>query len=547
MDHDDGRGAERQGALHHLARIDGRVIDGAALLLLVGDERVLLVEEEQAELLVGGIARSGGAIVDERLPGADHGTALHLGAEHAQARRAHGKEPRRRGVAHARRVHERLLVGAQYRGEAAEALDQRFGKGLGIGARQSVIEQEFEELVIRQRLGARFEEALAQPLAVTVIMRLLLERRLGRRCGGGTGSAGGSHGQGAAGATIGDGSRKRPRRPGAGNAGLRVDAGVVAHHEAVVGEEALVQAMLLMGQGGPEMLRPGDAPDPVAGPGEVVVDIHAASVNAADYKVRRGSSVHGNLRFPHILGRDFSGVVASVGPGVTDLAAGDAVFGVTEQGREGAYAEKIAIKAAIVAKKPDRLGHDAAAALALTGITALWALEETARLKAGEKILIQGGAGGVASFAIQLAKHIGARVITTASAGNHAYVRDLGADQVIDYRSADFTKAVSHCDVVFDTVGGEVRSGSYSVLKPGGRLVWIAPAPEGFRPPRSDVETLRPNVARDRAHLERIVALVESGAVRPPAITRYPLADAAEAHRVSEARHLKGKLVLMVR
>jgi NADPH:quinone reductase-like Zn-dependent oxidoreductase len=308
-----------------------------------------------------------------------------------------------------------------------------------------------------------------------------------------------------------------------------------------------MKAVLLTGYGGPEMLRYGDAPDPVAGPGEVVVDIHAASVNAADYKVRRGTSVYGTMHFPHILGRDFSGVVAARGAGVTDLAVGDAVFGVCDQGVEGAYAEKIAVKAAIVAKKPATLGHDAAAALALAGLTALWALEDTARLKRGETILIQGGAGGVASFAIQLAKHIGATVITTASAANHAYVRELGADRAIDYRTEDVASAVSGCDVVFDTVGGEVRAGCYAVLKPGGRLVWIAPAPDGFRPPRDDVETLRPNVRRDRAHLLRILALIEAGAVRPPTIARYKLADAAQAHRVSEGRHLQGKLVLMVR
>ena len=308
-----------------------------------------------------------------------------------------------------------------------------------------------------------------------------------------------------------------------------------------------MKAMLLTGQGGPEMLRYGEAPDPVAGPGEVVVDIHAASVNAADYKVRRGSSVHSDIRFPHILGRDFSGVVASRGAGVTDVAVGDAVFGVTAPGVEGAYAEKIAIKAAIVAKKPASLGHVEAAALALTSLTALWALEDTARLKAGETVLIQGGAGGVASVAIQLAKHIGATVITTASAGNHAYVRALGADHVIDYRTQDVATAVHDCDVVFDTVGGAVRSGCYAVLKPGGRLVWIAPAPEGFHPPRDDVETLRPKVDRDRAHLLRLLELVAAGAVRPPTIVRYKLADAAEAHRVSEGRHLQGKLVLVVR
>jgi NADPH:quinone reductase-like Zn-dependent oxidoreductase len=308
-----------------------------------------------------------------------------------------------------------------------------------------------------------------------------------------------------------------------------------------------MKAVLLTGHGGPEMLRYGEAPDPLAGPGEVVIDIHAASVNAADYKVRRGSSVYGSIRFPHILGRDFSGVVAALGAGVADVAVGDAVFGVTDQGVEGAYAEKLAIKAAIIAKKPTSLGHAEAAALGLTSLTALWALEDTARLKAGETILIQGGAGGVAGFAIQLAKHIGARVITTASAANHAYVQGLGADQVIDYHREDFARIVSGCDVVFDTVGGAVRAGCYAVLKPGGRLVWIAPAPEGFRPPRGDVETLRPNVVRDRAHLLRMLALLEAGAVRPPTITGYPLADAAEAHRVSEGRHLQGKLVLVVR
>jgi NADPH:quinone reductase-like Zn-dependent oxidoreductase len=308
-----------------------------------------------------------------------------------------------------------------------------------------------------------------------------------------------------------------------------------------------MKAVLLTGHGGPEMLRYGEAPDPVAGPGEVVVDIHAASVNAADYKVRLGSSVYSDIRFPHILGRDFSGVVAALGAGVSDFALGDAVFGVTEQGVEGCYAEKLAIKAGIIARKPEKLDHAEAAALALTSLTALWALEDTARLQAGETILIQGGAGGVAGFAIQLAKHLGARVITTASAANHAYVRCLGADQVIDYRAEDFTKVVAGCDVVFDTVGGAVRAGCYAVLKPGGRLVWIAPAREGFKPPREDVRTLRPNVRRDRPHLERMLQLLESGAVRPPAIMRFPLAEAAKAHRISEGRHLRGKLVLMVR
>jgi NADPH:quinone reductase-like Zn-dependent oxidoreductase len=307
-----------------------------------------------------------------------------------------------------------------------------------------------------------------------------------------------------------------------------------------------MKAVLLTGHGGPEMLRLGEAPDPVARPGEVVVDVRAASINAADYKVRLGSGGSSNLKFPYILGRDFSGVVGAVGPGVTDFRTGDAVFGVTDQGIEGCYAEKLAIKAAIIAKKPDRLGHAEAAALGLTSLTALWAVEDTAKLKPGETILIQGGAGGVAGFAIQLSKHLGATVLTTASARNHDYVKSLGADRAIDYNTEDFTKSVADCDVVFDTVGGEVQVRSYDVLKPGGRLVWIASAPGGFQPSRKDVEVLRPNVTRDRAHLERMLALYHTGAVWPPHIMRYQLADAAEAHRVSEGRHLQGKLVLMV-
>jgi len=262
--------------------------------------------------------------------------------------------------------------------------------------------------------------------------------------------------------------------------------------------------------------------------------------------VRDGKS--GQLsRFPYILGRDFSGIVSAVGEGVTDLRVGDAVFAVCDVGQEGAYAEKIAIKAAIVAKKPDRLSHVDAAALALAGLTAICTVEDTLKLQAGETILIQGGAGGVASFAIQLAKHLGAHVITTASASNHDYLRKIGADEIIDYNAVDFTKAVKGCDAVFETVGGDVAQRSFAVLKPGGRAAFIASGPQAPKPDRGDVAALRPSVGRDRPHLERIAALVALGAVTPPEVTRYPLSDAVAAHRVSESRHFRGKLVFMVR
>jgi NADPH:quinone reductase-like Zn-dependent oxidoreductase len=307
-----------------------------------------------------------------------------------------------------------------------------------------------------------------------------------------------------------------------------------------------MKAVYFEEHGGPEVLKYGDLPDPVAGPGEVVVDIHAATINGADWKVRSGS--YSKLEtFPYVLGRDFSGVISALGAGVTDFKVGDAVFGVCDVGQEGTYAEKIAMKASITAKKPDSLSHSEAAALALTGLTALTAIEDTLALKSGETILIQGGAGGVASFAIQAAKHIGARVISTASAANLDYVRGLGADQVIDYNAEDFTKVVSDCDAVFDTVGGDVAIRSFSVLKPGGRAAFIASGGKAPESPRADVRSLRPNVGRDREHLERTVELVTTGAVRVPEITSYPLEKAAEAQRVSEGRHFRGKLVLVMR
>ena len=306
-----------------------------------------------------------------------------------------------------------------------------------------------------------------------------------------------------------------------------------------------MKAAFIERYGGPGELKYGELPDPVAGPGEVVIDVHAASINAADWKVRAGQ--YQQAKFPLILGRDFSGVISAVGQGVTDLKVGDAAFGVCEAGQEGAYAEKIAVKAAIVAKKPDALSHVNAAALALTGLTALSAIEATLKLKPGETILIQGGAGGVAGFAIQLAKHIGAHVITTASAANHDYVRGLGADEIIDYNAVDFTRAVTNCDAVFDTVGAEVAQRSFAVLKPGGRAAFIASGAQAPKPSRDDVTSLRPPVGRARRHLERIVELVQAGAVRAPEIKLYRLSDAADAHRLSESRHFRGKLVFQVR
>jgi NADPH:quinone reductase-like Zn-dependent oxidoreductase len=304
-----------------------------------------------------------------------------------------------------------------------------------------------------------------------------------------------------------------------------------------------VRAIVFQKYGGPEVLEMSRATDPVVGPGEVVVEIHAASINGVDSKTRSGTGAY-KAAFPHVLGRDFSGVVSSVGPGVSDFTVGDSVFGVLDQGRDGTYAERLVTPAHLVIRKPHWLSHAAAAAVALTGITALWAIEDTAHVQGGETILIHGAAGGVGSFAAQLALHLGARVIATASVANHGFVQSLGVERVIDYATEDFRTLSPPCDVVFDTVGGQTQVQSYEVLKPSGRLVWIAPAPQGFVSPRNDVFAVRPDVRRDRQHLQRVLALLERGAVRVPPIQIFAFEDAAEAHRVAERRHVAGKLVL---
>jgi len=305
-----------------------------------------------------------------------------------------------------------------------------------------------------------------------------------------------------------------------------------------------MKAIFFMQNGGPDVLQYGDQPDPVAGEGQVLVDIHAASVNGADWKTRSGYHAP-TKKFPHIPGRDFSGVISAVGRGVTEFKPGDEVFGVSLHTDESCYAEKIAINAAIVTRKPAQLSHLEAAALGLIGLTAIVSVDNALQVKAGQTVLVQGGAGGVASFALQFAKHLGARVITTCSAGNIDYVKSLGADQVIDYNAVDFTTVLKDIDAVLDTVGGTVAQNAFKVLRRGGRAAFInGPAPT---PPFDDMASLKPDATRKREHLDRIVALVTAGAVKLPQITPYALTDAAAAHRVSEGRHLRGKLVFWLK
>jgi NADPH:quinone reductase-like Zn-dependent oxidoreductase len=299
--------------------------------------------------------------------------------------------------------------------------------------------------------------------------------------------------------------------------------------------------------GNTDVLNLVEIPEPVINSAEVLVNVHATSVNPADSKMRQGLYPTGeNFTFPYVLGRDFSGIIEACGNNVTEFEAGDPVFGVLPAGREGTYLEKLAIDANLITRKPNKLTHNEAAAIALTGLTALVAVEDNLDLKAGEKILIHGGAGGVGSYAVQLAHHIGAIVITTASPINHDYLYNLGADQVIDYNTQDFSGTLSDIDVIFDLIGGEVHQRSLKVLKTGGRIAYIAPLLKDAEPPRKDIKIIRPNVNRDRSHLLRIIELFELGAVVAPDIQLFPLDAVGAAHNLIETDHVRGKIILTI-
>lgn len=300
--------------------------------------------------------------------------------------------------------------------------------------------------------------------------------------------------------------------------------------------------------GGPEVISIDEVPDPFPRTGEVLIDVHAAAINPADWKGREGFYKDADwYRLPHIPGRDFSGVVRACGQGVEEFDVGDDVFGVTDQGQEGAYATLLVMKPSIIAAKPRNLTHAQAAAICLGTLTAMVSIEDTAKLKKGETILIHGAAGGVGAMAVQLARRIGARIIATARASNADYVRSLGADQVIDYQKDDIAAIGPVCDLVFDTVGGKDQPKLFDVIKTsGGRLAWISRGPKDLAPP-AHVTVLRPDVKRGRVPLDRIAALAEAGEIKPPAITVLPLEQAAEAQELLKHRKVPGKVVLVMR
>lgn len=318
-----------------------------------------------------------------------------------------------------------------------------------------------------------------------------------------------------------------------------------------------MKAMILNTFGGPDAFELRDVPKPIPAAGQVLVRVHATSINPLDYQVRRGDYPD-LVPLPAITGHDVSGVVEAIGAGVTAFAPGDAVWYTPQIFHgPGSYAEYHVAAENIVSKKPTALSHLEAASLSLVGGTAWEALVVRAALRVGESILVHGGAGGVGHVAIQLAKAIGARVFTTVREENVAFARSMGADVVIDYRNDDYVEAVMRetggrgVDVVFDTIGGDTLSRSPDVLAQLGRVVSIVDIAQ----PQNLIQAWGKNASyhfvftrQNRGKLDELGALVERGQLRPHVGAVYPLADIALAHARLERRDngLRGKIAIAV-
>ncbi|MRH86420.1 zinc-binding dehydrogenase [Nocardia sp. SYP-A9097] len=296
-----------------------------------------------------------------------------------------------------------------------------------------------------------------------------------------------------------------------------------------------MRAITQQALGGPEVLELVEVERPHPGAGEVLVRVAATSVNAADWKLRTGE-VDKLGPPPFTLGFDVSGTVAETGSGVTDFGIGDEVYGMVLS-RSGAYAEYVVVPADYLAPKPASIDHSQAAALPTAVLTAWHALTKIAP---GQRVLVHAAAGGVGHLAVQIAKLHGAYVIGTARSDNHEFLRSLGVDEVIDYRTTDFTTVTPPVDVVFDLVGGEYGERSLSILTPDGRLI-DAQRDDALDDPRFH----RTYVAPSGADLREIATLVDRGLLRVEVASVMPFADVARAHRLSESGRVRGKIVLV--
>ena len=297
--------------------------------------------------------------------------------------------------------------------------------------------------------------------------------------------------------------------------------------------------------GGPEVMRFEEVEQPMPKEGEILVRIHAVSVNSVDWKIRSGLvRKRFNLPPPIIPGGDLSGEVAAVGAAVTDFAAGQSVFAMI--GLWGAYAEHAAFNASMAARKPASIDHVHAASVPLAGLTAWQALHEQGALSPGQRVFVHAAAGGVGGFAVQLARVAGAEVIASASAQNADYVRGLGANEVIDFRVDSAEPYMGSVDLVFDLVGGDASIRSLALLKPGAALVAVAAPSQALREQGEKLgrRVLSLQVRPDGAQLARIAALIDAGKVTTTVAAVFPLAEASAAQELSKLGHTRGKIIL---
>jgi NADPH:quinone reductase-like Zn-dependent oxidoreductase len=308
-----------------------------------------------------------------------------------------------------------------------------------------------------------------------------------------------------------------------------------------------MKAVRIYGYGEPDVLVIEDVPIPAPGDDEVLVRVHATSINPFDWKVRRGYLAGWiNHALPLTLGWDVSGVVEATGAQVADLHAGDDVYGMADVSRNGAYAEYIVVRASHLARKPRSLDHLHAAAVPQAALTAWQALFHVAGLSAGQRVLIHAAAGGVGHFGVQFAKQRGAYVIGTASGRNVDFVRELGADEVVDYAAVPFEDVVHDVDVVLDTIGGDTQERSWKTLKPNGILVSIIQPPSAELAAQYGVRQGFISASQSADVLNEIAALIDSGKVKPFVSAVKSLQEVKDAHAMSEGLHTRGKIVLNV-
>ena len=299
--------------------------------------------------------------------------------------------------------------------------------------------------------------------------------------------------------------------------------------------------------GGPEVLKYEDAPNPSPAKDEVVIKIHASGVNPVDCKIRAGLA-QGKfpVELPLIPGWDVSGEIEEVGSDVLNFRKGDEVYSRPDPTRNGTYAEYVVVKADQVNSKPKSLDHDKAAAVPLAGLTAWQGLFEHGDLKADQKVLIHAASGGVGTFAVQFAKWKGAFVIGTASEENIDFLYDLGADEVIDYKTEKFEDKVKDVDLVFDLVGGETQKRSLSVIREGGRLVTTVQPGNQEEAKEKNIQVIGYMAKSYPADLQQIADLIDSGKIKPIVTEILPLKEAAKAQEMIDSHHTRGKIVLKV-